>query len=338
MKLAPFLLCLSSVAFASQPVPPPNPVEPPGWDADLWRQNEQLWAGHAEFLYWATVEGGLNYAVKMNHPGPDISAAIGKFHNSEYNIEPGLRVSVSFFRAPHYWELWYSYTRLTARGTDRVSAPSGTGEFLDAAWPFPGSDPLTNAKSSIHLNYNVADGYFCRVFHPNEHLRVRMIGGISGTWLDQTLGISYKDAIGNTEFVRTQWKYWGCGLRGGIMGDWYWYSDFYITSRATLAAYVGNYRNRTYQAASTQSLPLRNADYTDARGVINAQFLLGPSWQKSHPKWRIELFAGYEINMWANLQEVYHSTLGTPQAPKETWINSSLLTLNGLTTRITIDY
>ena len=66
--------------------------------------------------------------------------------------------------------------------------------------------------------------------------------------------------------------------------------------------------------------------------------IIGPSWQKNLPKNRIELFAGFEMNLWINLQEVYRSTSSTAMGAKETWINSSTLALYGLTTRLTVDF
>ena len=45
-----------------------NPEQVPehSWDTDLFMKNKQGYASHMEFLYWTVVEGGLNYAIKMN--------------------------------------------------------------------------------------------------------------------------------------------------------------------------------------------------------------------------------------------------------------------------------
>jgi hypothetical protein len=66
--------------------------------------------------------------------------------------------------------------------------------------------------------------------------------------------------------------------------------------------------------------------------------LFGPSWQKSYKKFRVEAFAGYEFNMWGNLNEIHHSTSGGPYASKETWVNSSFTGFQGLTVRLTGDF
>jgi hypothetical protein len=131
-----------------------------------------------------------------------------------------------------------------------------------------------------------------------------------------------------------------------MMADWFWTDDVYITLRGTLGALVGAYKNTMYQITSVQpgpdynpSLPLRDAVYRDARSTVNLQLLLGPSWQKSWKTVRTELFAGYEITSWGNLQEIFFSTHGTPSyAGQQTTFNTGTLTLQGLTTRFSIDF
>ncbi len=129
-----------------------------------------------------------------------------------------------------------------------------------------------------------------------------------------------------------------------MMGDWFWTNDIYLTTKATLAGVMGPYHNRSSQtttalaAGYNSTLPIRKASYRDTRATGNVQLLIGPSWQKNWTNKRTELFVGYEFNAWTNLQEVYHSTLGAPSDPKETWINSGFISLQGLTTRFTIDY
>ena len=131
-----------------------------------------------------------------------------------------------------------------------------------------------------------------------------------------------------------------------MMVDWFWTDDIYMTLRGSIAALTGAYKNSMYQTTSVTptpaynpQLPIRNAVYRDSRTVANLQLLLGPSWQKSWKSVRTELFAGYEISSWMNLQEVYFSMPGTPAyTSQQTTINSGILTLQGLTTRFSVDF
>lgn len=322
--------------------------QPPPFDADLFRKCEQVFSVHGEFLYWRVQEGALDYALKMQEApwGPTQNYAQGKFQTATFNGDPGFRIGASFFRAPHYWEVKAQYTRLTANGSNHAVKPSPVTLYLTGTWPQISSTArLLKATSHIHMNYNVADLWATRVFNTNHHLRLRMIGGGTAAWITQDWKVRYYNSDSETTTIRNRWGYAGGGLRVGTMIDWYWTWDLYLTGLATTAAYLGCYHNRALQKTTTQldagydtSIPVRNTDYRDVRAVFNVQVLLGPSWQKNFKNCRAEVFVGYEAGAWFNLQEVYRSTAGAPRDAKETWINTGLIAVQGLTTRVTVDF
>lgn len=318
-----------------------NPEQIPehDWDRDLFRKDVKVNSAHLEFLYWQALEGGLSYALKSHQPAgeSETTAAIGSYQNARFDIDPGFRIGLSYCHAPHYWEIWGQYTRMTSRGSNSAH-PSKSDEYLNPVWTFPGSEALVKATSDIHLNYNVADFFFTRRFLPNPHLRLRLLAGVTGTWLDQNMNIKYYDAAAITDSIQTRWKYWGCGLRFGFTGDWFWIRDFYMTAKASVGVLIGPYKNQSKEQLSDTETLFRNAVYRDTRAVANLQVLVGPSYQKSFKKSRLELFAGCEFNTWSNLQEVHHSTVGPASAAKETWVNTGMLSLLGLTTRLTVDF
>ncbi len=338
-------LCLAipALAFAK-----PTQAPPPAWDSNLFRSDAQVVSAHLEFLYWKAQEGDLDYALKMKTAawGPSNSYAQGNYQNGSFGMDPGFRVSVSYFRAPKEWEVWGSYTRLTSRGDDSVGKPGPTSVFLTGTWPQTLTLPLTGASSSLHLNYNVADAMANRYFHPNAHLRLRLLGGITAAWMDQNWVVQYFDANpAESTRIQNRWKFGGAGFRFGLMADWFWTSDIYLTARGTVGALMGCYKNVSKQTttvaatgADNAAIPIRNATYRDGRATVTMQAMLGPSWQKNFDCTRVELFAGYEITAWSNLQEIYRSTAAGANAAKETWINSSLLSFQGLTTRLTMDF
>lgn len=344
MKQA-ILICM--IAFTPTIFAKNQPPPPPAWDANLFSQDSQCISSHLEFLYWKAMENSLSYVLKTNAVpwNNDDTYPIGNYKNADFNIDPGFRIAMSYFRAPRYWEVWGMYTRLTSRGTAQESPPSNPNEYLDSVWTSYLST-LTQAKTWIHLNYNVADLFVDRYFNPNPHLRLRLIGGITGAWIDQNWTTRYYDIANKTTRIRNEWKFGGCGLRIGMYADWFWTSDIYLTLRGTLAALVGPYMNRVFQTTTAQpdptynpSLPIRNVTYRDTRSATHLQLILGPSWQKNWDPVRSELFVGYELNGWLNLQEIYHSTgANAASGPKEPWITTGVLTLQGLTTRLTLDY
>ncbi len=336
----------------AQPKEMVNKKEPPPFDADLFRRDAQVYTINVEALYWMVAEGGLEYSIAMQNPGwgaPDVPTAPGfaqgNFNSARYSWEPGFRIGVSYFRAPRYWEMKVDYTRLSASGNDRAHKPPRANVFLNPTWPTTLMDSLRGAKSYIHLNYNVFDLLVDRFFNPNPHLRLRLVGGMSVAWMNQNWQISYFDAVNHGTLIRNKWRYVGAGLKTGTMIDWYWGGNIYVTGSGIIGAFMGGYWNKSVQTVNFQpapflnpKTPIRNFRFFDPHPAFTMQVLFGPSWQKNYCNNRVEIFAGYELNIWANLQEIYHS-LGAPANQfQESWINSSLIALQGLTVRATVDF
>ena len=317
-------------------------------EEDLFKKNDQIYAGHLEFLYWTVTEGNLDYALKMRGPAwseTTPSYAQGKFESASYGMAPGFRLGLHYFRATRYWELRWNYTRLTCTGKDEAFRPEPSNEYLTGTWPQVFTNPMTHAQSKLHFNYNVFDMLVDRVFIPNPHLRLRIIAGGTAAWMDQDWNVKYFDGNGNSTKISNRWNYAGGGIKSGTMVDWFWTRDIYITGSTMFGALLGNYSNHAKQLTNygpnvgdNTAVPIRNTSYHDVRPTFTTQMIIGPSWQKNLPKNRIELFAGFEMNLWFNLQEVYRSTSSTAMGAKETWINSSTLALYGLTTRLTVDF
>ena len=343
--ISALLLTISAQAAAEQKTPP----EPPPFDANLFRNDVQCLAGHVSFLYWTVDTRAMDYATQMQNSAwgdsTSTSYAQGEIKSATYNLDPGFRVALSYFRAPKEWEVWGQYARLTARGKNEVGKPASKSLFLTGDWPQITTQPLSGAHSYVHMNYNVFDLIANRYFHPNPHLRLRLMGGAVVAWIDQNWVVKYTDSTPNTTKITNWWRYIGGGMRGGFMGDWFWTNDIYMTGLVTTGVLMGSYVNRskiqtTFQPANgiDTNTPVQNTTFSDVHPAFTAQVLLGPSWQKCFTHNRVEVFAGYEINIWGNIHEIFRSTGGSPSASKQIWINSGLIALQGLTTRLTVDF
>jgi hypothetical protein len=356
VQYVPFAMCCFALQASckqtelwasSQSSSPPSCL---AFDADLFRKDEQVFSGHAEFLYWTIEEGSLDYALKMKTPAwgiGDVNYAQGNFETAGYGFDPGLRVALSFYRAERYWEVKWQYLRATFRGEDHATAPTGTNEFLTGTWPEIISGPLTKASSKLHFNYNIFDMLIARVFNPNPHLRIRMIGGATTAWMSQQWLIRYLNSAEQNTRINNRWTYAAGGLKFGSTIDWYWTDDIYMVATGYASLLMGSYHNQAKQTANAQpaglsgyntDIPLRNAKLANIRPTFTAQMSFGPAWEKNYKNSRVEFFAGYEITIWTNLQEIYRSSSGTPNAAKETWINSNMLALHGVSIRLTGDF
>jgi hypothetical protein len=314
---------------------------------DLFRKCEPVYSGTVELLYWTVNEGGLDYALKMRHSaaGPSPLYAQGKAEVARYDLDPGFRIGLLYFRAPHYWELKWQYTRMNVSGKDSANKPRVDTKYLTGTWPQITAAPLASAKSALHFNYNIFDIIMTRVFIPNPHLKLRFVGTPTICWMDQEWNVQYRDAVGRGTDIKNRWGYIGAGLKMGASADWFMGSDIYLIGSGMFGGLLGSYTNTSkqtvnfaQQSGDHPEIPIRDLFLRDTRPAFTAQMLFGPSYQKNFACNRVEFFMGYEVNSWFNLQEIYRSTSGSATEAKQTWINSSVMALQGLTTRLTVDF
>lgn len=344
---------LSSLLMISSVICADTGQQIEAYDADLFNKDKRVFFANAEFLYWLVNESALQYAVKMDHEPwsqTQSTAAVGQAQNSIFNWSPGCRLSFGYFNAPHYWDFITQYTYVPSSGHTHVKSPKNGSAYLNGTWAQPdlgeNSPPiaLQEAKSNLRLNYTVLDFFCSRRFDPNEHLRLNLFGGLTTAFIHQQWSIHYKDLLDQTSLIRNRWRFDGVGLRLGAKIDWYMGCDLYLTASTSGGLLSGWYKNTSYQTVSTPlpnanpSLPIRNFTNEDHRLASTANVILGPSWQKRFTKTRIEIVTGYELTMWANLHEVYHSSVTAPTAAKELFLDNSILSLQGLTVRLSADF
>lgn len=294
-----------------------------------------------EFLYWTTDVGAMDYAVKMDKTTTARETfAIGDYKVADYDWRPGYRVALAWYNYPKYWEVTGQYTWLFDKGSDstRVATPGETGLFLNPTVNTETTGLFRRARSLVDLHYHLGDLYVARVFDPNPHLRMRVYGGFTAAYIEQSWKKRYSDFLGNFDRLKDKWHYWAGGFRMGVTSDWFWGNCFYVTGRVSFATLIGSYKNESIQVQNGDLL-VRDSTYKDHRFSFHTQFIIGPSWQMPCDCWSIEIFAGYEFNVWLNLHETIRTGRATPQnAQKETSHNRGVLGMQGLTARLTLGF
>jgi hypothetical protein len=306
------------------------------YDYDLFRKEAECHFVSGELLVWTADEGALDYALLMNQPAPATTYAQGVVQSASYNVDPGFRIKIGHFNAPKYYEVFGQYAYIEIVGRNRASKPSPASLFLTPTWDPIYTSPTISATSHIQLHYNLFDLLAARHFIPNPHLRLKFMAGATVPWISQDWKVHYASNTLDFTSLRNKWHYVGAGMRIGVQGDWYWGADVYMTGYATVAGVMGSYHNTSRERAN--GVLVRDVDYQEARGALHTQLAVGPSYQRNFTNNRVEFFTGYELNFWSSLHEVYRSTSSSPQGPKETNWGSSLLTLQGLTVRLTVDF
>lgn len=322
------------------------------YDTDLFRENKKVLFVNAEFLYWTVNESALDYALVMKSPAwGSPTQGVGHYKVIDFGWNPGFRLNFGYFNAPHYWDTFVQYTYFRCKGQEETHAPNAPNRYLNGTWPQPAFDPLEEiplekARSAVDFSLDLVEGLFTRRFHPNPHLRMRLYGGVSVSWLRQNWNIHYRDTEQNTSHLHNQWRFTGAGIRAGYMVDWFLgKGGFYFTGLVSAAMYAGHYHNVSKQHSSDSNggqfnteLPFRNVHYKDTRLVPHFQLLAGPSWQMAFTKYRTELFIGYELNFWTNVHEVYRTTISAPTQAKATNMSNSVVGIQGLTVRWNLDF
>lgn len=307
----------------------PQPEE--CWE-HLFVERSELF-GVAEFLYWSVKEPNLEYAIKQK--GTTAAAntfAVGDYATADYDWHPGFRVAATYYRCPRYWEVTAEYTWLYDKGNDSVSS------LLNPARQTRTTGPFVSANSLIGFHYHLGDLYVARVFDPNPHLRMRLTGGFTIASLKQKWAMHFTNGSGDFDRVDENWCFFGGGFRMGLRADWFWGCQFYLTGKTTFAALIGSYENDEIQVNGVDRLLLSNAKYDDQRMAMHLQMMLGPSWQVPCDCWSFELFAGWEFNLWSNMQERIRTQFNGQMSSKEVYHSSGLLGMQGFTLRLTLGF
>lgn len=310
----------------------------------------QKFFGNFEFLYWKVKEGSLEYALQMKQPAASSTAPIfatGDYKISDFNWAPGFRVAFGYHRAPHYWEMFGQYTWYQAFGSHHSNHSAESNKFLNANWTTITSSPLERATSHIHFHYQVADFLVTRVFDPNPHLRLRVVGGVTAAFISQHWRIDYFNFVGDHDEIKNKWRFTSGGLRVGLTADWFLTECLFLSGKASFATLMGPYKNNSLQKTSVSTggydpnIPVRDAWIKDARLALHTQILLGLSYQHTFGECNpldFEFFAGYEFNGWFNLHEVYHSSFDLPNSPKTNFLNTGTIGIQGLNLRATFGF
>jgi hypothetical protein len=311
-------------------------------EEDLFNKDCSAVFINGEFLYWTVSEGALDYALTMKNPAPMGAGllALGDFRRAKFDWDPGFRVALGYYHSQKLMNVWGEYTRIRVKNSNSAKKPDDADLYLTATFP-TALGILLSAKSRIRMHYDLVDFLVARVFIPNPHLRLRLLGGLTGARLRQKWNIVYYDDTDSAKAIN-RWRFLGGGLKIGLGIDWFWISDFYLTGKTVFGFLVGKYKNRAIRMSTTttpENVPFGDSKYEHYRPSFTTQFIIGPSWQKTFSCSRVEIFAGYEFNGWFNLHEIFRSRwTGDQEDEKETYINRELLALHGLTVRMTVDF
>ena len=245
----------------------------------------------AEFLYWTVEESSLNYAV-------DGTGGKGITKHGDFDWNPGVRAHLGYRFRRDFWEVVGQYTYFHTNGSDSTGAP------LTTAFPSLNIGTVSRATSGLSFDYQGVDLYLARRFLVSKALILKLMMGATGAFFDQDWTVKYFGT--EVTKIRNDWRYSAGGIRFGLDSDWYLGRGFSFVGLGSLAGLVGNYKNDTF--IGKPSMVFQNTRLSDTRGVFHVQMRLGPSYGKRFERCAFQIFATYELNVWANLQEMLQAT------------------------------
>ena len=199
-------------------------------EEDLFNKDYSAVFINGEFLYWTVSEGALDYALVMKNPawGDYPVYANGNFARAKFDWDPGFRVALGYYHSEKLMNVWGEYTRLRVKNSNSVKKPDDPLLFLNGTFPQILTS-LSAANSHIRMNYDLVDFLVARVFIPNPHLRLRLLGGVTGVLLKQKWNVKYYGEAPYMTETKNKWRFLGGGLKIGLGIDWFWIRNFYLT-------------------------------------------------------------------------------------------------------------
>lgn len=271
-----------------------------------------------DYLYWRADEQGLRYAHTFY---PDNKSKINR-------VQPcytrGFRTGLGLHMPQHGMDLTCLWTHFESHTQDVTQGA------VRSLWAQPTLLTPVAIGAEWHLGFNVADFEWGRASWVGGNLSWRPFAGLRALVLEQALcsqSIYATDTPTTTEFHAYSF-FSGGGVRAGSDARFTlpWGFSLYSTASGALLygksnAKVKSHLNSTLMAR-TQDKPFIT--------TAALQLLLGLGWDTHWAKDRlhIELHAGWEGNLWLNINQMNHfQNFDTGLFHKE----SSALSTQGLT-------
>lgn len=339
------LTSLQAASTKKELAPPKKRVSTPKnapLEENLFDKNHESFIGEGEMLYWGLQPGDMSYVFEGQRQRGRVYT--GSYTSVNFKYRPGMRFKLGYYRAHNFWQATADYTFIRFIGNSNAKkSPHNNVKVLTPVFQTGLSIfEILDASTLATISYKTANVLACRVFVPqnNPHLRLRVHGGPAFTWIRQDWSIDYMNRASEHSRIEKKNHYWGAGLRAGLTFDWFWGYDIYLTG-AFSPALVCGHLTRSDALKATPDATYIKTNYDDYRLSFNANFSLGPSYQKTTLRGRFEVFVGYELQMWTNISDIENSQFFLPIpedgiSSLERSVQSNLFSVQGLTSRLTI--
>lgn len=241
----------------------------------------------AEYLVLRARRGAFDYVVA--DPNRDL-ATDGKLQSLGYELRSGVRAAVGYRLPDCGWEVLGGYTYY--RTSAGAFSAAGAGGSLYPTLTRPGLvDEVSTARALANLELNLYDAEVGRRFVVDDHLALRMSGGVRFASIRQTLSAQYDGIDARSAVVENRSNFDGFGPTVGAEAVWAGGRGFHLYAKATGGLLTGQARNPLTETNNGGLTRYANLDASVRKVVPVAGLGIGGGWQYR----RVSLRVGYEI-------------------------------------------
>lgn len=302
----------------------------------------------AEYLYWATREEHLGFAL-LNDPTTNQATSFaekGCVIQPDWCSSSGFKVGLGLMLDCDGWDLYANYTWLRPSTKKRTVRPTDNKVLFDLNWnqSVDGTnfDNITSISGKWELHFNVLDLELGRNFFISQCLHLRPHFGLKGTWQGQWMNVVTIGTTGSGNTLQNitamgsfELDYWGVGIRAGLDSSWHFSPCFSLVAEVAASALWERFCSDAKsvfenQTTSLFSVPINTQDTFHTINPV-LELYLGFRWENwfccDEWHWSIEL--GWEQQWWANQNQFYYGITETRMGD---------LSFQGLTLKLRFDF
>ena len=245
----------------------------------------------AELLIMRPHRGALDFALPSDATG---LVPTGDVVSLNYNMQPGLRGELGHRFAGTGWEAYFGYTYFHSSAFDLLTAPAGYSLFPTLTKP-----GLTNsaqfAAADSNFNYNVYDLMLAKRFALDDHLSLRMSGGMRFANISQAFNAYYDGLDAHAATASANSSFQGFGPIFGGEAVWAGWRGFHLYARGNAGMLSGQSSNPLLETNNAGATIYANTAYNIHLVAPMASMGFGGGWQYR----TVFIRMGYEItNYW----------------------------------------
>jgi len=241
----------------------------------------------AEFLVLRARRTAFDYAIPGDTSG---LVPVGGVRSLNYDLQTGFRGELGHRFGHSGWEAFFGYTYYHTAAEEAFTAPPGQVVFPTLTKPGLTNTALFGSASAA-LTYNSYDLMLGKRWAVDEHLAVRLFGGIRFATIQQDFNAFYEGLDARSAAVNANTKFQGVGPVFGGEAVWAGWKGFHLYARASGGLLTGQSDNPLIESNSGGNAFYASTSNDIRKVVPVASAGIGAGWQYRTVSVRV----GYEI-------------------------------------------